>query len=255
MYLSKLLHNYSLPRALLLGFAIAILAVGAVPGYITGKWSWMSPPEVANLKQIKTIQESGLDIPGWKTLNRQILSVGGQKWLRQDVENQEGYQAMLLLFNQKGAMDRPQVEWMDIDGYWRWTTDYYGSLEFTVEKDDVMQGLEASRDRLPKNMAQTARVKALFFRSRSDGQTFAVAQWYAWPTGGNAAPASWFWRDRLAQFQRNRIPWVAASIILPMEPLGDLETVRPRAKALGKQVQAALMSGPFYEKLSTEKSE
>lgn len=251
MYLSKLLYKYPLPKIILLVFALVLIAVGAVPGYLTGKWAWLSPPAVSNLKQLKELKNTGLNIPGWETTAMESLSLGNHKWLRQDIQKPDGTQASLLLFNQNSSNNQPQVEWMDLNGYLQWKTDSVSWIDFKVERQDIDSasgGKSVSTKVEPLQSAETsevAEVKVAFFRGWTGQQTYGVVQWYAWPNGGHPAPSRWFWSDRIAQLQGKRIPWVAVSIIIPMEPLGDLERLRPVAESLGKQVQVALMSSSF----------
>jgi cyanoexosortase B-associated protein len=49
----------------------------------------------------------------------------------------------------------------------------------------------------------------------------------------------------LAQWRQKRTPWVCVSILLPMEPLGQVETSWKQAQSIGETVQAALMAGPL----------
>ena len=92
-----------------------------------------------------------------------------------------------------------------------------------------------------KPTTASAKVEARFFRAWTQRRTVAVLQWYAWSGGGNPAPSRWFFADQLAQLRRNRVPWVAVCLQIPIEPLGDIEASRPLAESLGKVVQTALM--------------
>ena len=242
MPLPKVLKQYPLPQVLLLLFGLVLLGVGAMPSYITGKWPWMAPPDIKTLKELKELQKSGLTLPGWETIRTGSLPTGGHTWWRQDVKKEDGStEAMVLLLAGTGPMKQPQVEWMDINGYWRWSVDSMAKFRFIVETGEV-QGDETGKKR---DASFSARVEARFFRGWTGRETFAVLQWYAFPDGGHPAPSSWFWRDRISQLNGDRVPWVAASIIIPMEPLGDVEKIRPLAESLGKTVQAALMAGPL----------
>ncbi len=233
MYLPKFLQNYSLARVALLLFMLVLFAVGAVPSYFSGKWAWVSPPNLVNLNEIRELTKTGLTLSGWETSAPQIVKIGGRNWVQQNIQEGDRFVGGLLLLNQTGPMHQPQVEWMDIDGFWRWKTDSERSLTFEVNPESSPNG------------DQGVQVKARLLRGWTTAQTYAIAQWYGWPTGGNPAPFSWFWRDRLAQLQGNRLPWVAVNIIIPIEPFGDIESVRPLIESLSQTIQQALIEGPF----------
>jgi hypothetical protein len=72
--------------------------------------------------------------------------------------------------------------------------------------------------------------------------TFAVMQWYAWPDGGHFAPGKWFWADQAQQWQqRQRLPWVAVSILLPIEPVGDIRSHTAAVTEIAQAVQQGLL--------------
>jgi cyanoexosortase B-associated protein len=230
-----------LSQIILLLFLFLLLAVGAVPGYIKGKWSWQQPARVTQLKQIKKLQKDGLTLPGWQTTKQITLPVGGHQWSLQQIQRDSQTQAMLLLRPQQDHKEQPQVEWVDLNGlrWWQsnqprqWQTDEYKRSQFTIPSTNT-------------------KVEAQFFRTwiqeRNFSGTFAVLQWYAWPGGGNPDPSRWFWGDQIAQWHNRRLPWVGVSIMVPIEPLGDIEKARPTAESLGQTVQAALTNGPFQAK-------
>lgn len=233
---SKFLQQAQFPKVVVLLLLLVLLLIGAVPGYLTGRWSWAQPPPVTVLKQMKHLRQTGLTVPGWQIIEQQQEVIGGHKWSVQFIKQErEQRQAILLLLPQNGPTDQPEVEWTDINGVRRWNTDQYRASEFTVERPRVL------------GKGDAAKVEARFFRGWSDQQTFAVLQWYAWPTGGHPSPSRWFWADQLAQWRKTRVPWVAVSILIPIEPLGEVETALPLAQSLGQSVQAALMSGPFLK--------
>jgi cyanoexosortase B-associated protein len=223
-----------------------LVSIAAIPSYRTGNWQWAELPPVENLTQIRQLRETGLEIPGWQTLEQQTLRLGGHKWSVQTLEGDYPKPVQLLLLPQNGPQSQPQVEWVDIDGYMRqrfiqqWQTDSYTKLPFTVKPAlvDELEGISASS-------ASTAKVKARFFRAWTQQQTFAIVQWYARPEGGHPVPSRWFWLDQLAQLRQERVPWVAVCLQIPTEPLGELEASQSIAESLSKKVQAALMAGPL----------
>ncbi len=230
--LRKSLHLQS-SKAVLLVLLLILVAIGAAPGYLSGKWRWSEPPNVATLSQLTKLRQVGLQIPGWQVLDRKTPQVGEHKWLMQEITNANRDKAIVLLFPQKGNREQPEVEWSDISGFQNWETDSDRSVNFTV-----------------KNPA--TKVTAQFFRGltkRQRGnsqetrrQTYAVLQWYAWSTGGHPAPSQWFFADRAAQWQNRRIPWVAVSILVPIEPLDTIEQHWSEVESLAQTVQSTLMS-------------
>jgi cyanoexosortase B-associated protein len=225
---SKLIERSQLPKVLVLCFLLLMVAIAAVPSYLSGQWSWAHPPKVANLKQLKNLQQQGLTIPGWKTVKQEVEIVGGHKWSTQEIQRDDQKPITLRLFPQKDDKGQPEVEWMDINGVEQWQTDSYRQLQFTAPTSPV------------------AKVESQFFRAWNQQQTYAVMQWYAWSGGGHPAPSQWFFADRSAQRQGNRVPWVAVSLKIPIAPLGtidgEIEKARPLAISLGETVQAALMA-------------
>ena len=216
-------------------FLLAIVTFLVLPNYWTGQWNWKHVPELPHVQQLRTIQRHGLSLSGWKTLDQQEVEIGGHKWSVQAIVPQlEADQAtpqitsLLFLRPQTWFRDLPQVDWIDINGAQQWKTDSVRSLEFKVSLSD-----------------RTIPVTARFLRGWTEARTYAVLQWYAWPNGGHSSPLPWFVVDQLAQWQKKRVPWVAVSILIPMEPLGQVETNWNQAKSIGQTVQATLMTGPL----------
>ena len=226
---SKLQPRWSIVRIVLILLLSTLVIFGAAPGYLPGKnWSWVDVPRVANLSQVKQVLSSGLILTDWQTIDRQELKVGGQKWLAQLITQEDSKPVMLLLLPQSYYLDKPEVEWMDINGLERWKSDSYGQLNLTINHN---------QDSFP--------ITARFFRAWTNKQTFAVVQWYAFPGGGHYAPANWFGQDLLAQLRGNRVPWVAVCLKIPIEPLGELTQAQPLAQSLAKQVQVNLQKSAF----------
>ncbi|MEM9816236.1 MAG: cyanoexosortase B system-associated protein, partial [Cyanobacteria bacterium P01_D01_bin.6] len=64
--------------------------------------------------------------------------------------------------------------------------------------------------------------------------------------GGHFAPGKWFWADQAQQWQqRQRLPWVAVSILLPIEPVGDIRAHREAIIEVAQAVQQGLISSTF----------
>ncbi|MBR8827268.1 MAG: cyanoexosortase B system-associated protein [Gomphosphaeria aponina SAG 52.96 = DSM 107014] len=214
-----------IPSIAAIALLILLTAIGAIPGYISGNWSWANLPPVTNLSQIRNLRQTGLTLPNSKTVGQKKIALGAHQWLAQIIQKSGEKPVILLLQTQDDHREQPEVEWMDINGFERWKTDSYRQLNFPVDRE--------------------YKVKARFFRAWNQRQTFAVVQWYATPQGGNYSPAWWFWADQLAQLRGTRVPWIAVCLQIPMEPLGDLNVATPKAKALAQEVQTALILGPF----------
>ncbi|WAL59232.1 cyanoexosortase B system-associated protein [Thermocoleostomius sinensis] len=221
-------------KLLLVMLILAIAVAKVIPNYGSGNWTWSHRPALEPIQTLKIIQQQGLAIPGWQTLEQQVGEVGGHKWSMQtltpDAANKTPQPFMLLMLRpQTWHRDLPQVDWMDIHGARGWTEDSQRRLTFTVT---------AINDR---SFQPPIRVNARFFRGWDRERTYAVLQWYAWPTGGNASPSHWFWVDQASQWHnRQRTPWVAVSLLIPMQPLGNLESTQSQAISLGQLVQATL---------------
>jgi cyanoexosortase B-associated protein len=208
----------SLAGLLLLG-----LLASSLPGYLRGgHWSWQQQPGVTELGTLRKIRETGVAVAGWPTQDQATFKLGGHKWSKQllvqpnGAAGQEPGTALLFLRAQHDNKTQPEVEWADFKGLNRWTEDEERSVT-------IRPG-----------------VKARLIRGWTRDRTDAILQWYAWPGGGSPTPIDWFTRDRQAQIQGDRLPWIAVSIILPMEPLGDLAKVEDQAQALGGLVQTAI---------------
>jgi cyanoexosortase B-associated protein len=258
-FLPKQVRQVLSPKWILVGFLLLLFALGALPGYLSGRWQWASPPSVQQLKQLKTLKQKGLTLSGWQTVKSNEIDIGGHKWRLQEIEQTMSdrpststtnantttpTRALLLLLPQTGKTEQPQVEWADIDGRQRWTDDLHQRLKFTVESPVATQG-QSAQATTPTKPSTVVNVEARFFRGWNQQQTYAVVQWYATTQGGNATPSHWFWVDRFAQWQGYRVPWVAVSILIPLDPLEEIDPIKPLALTLAKTVQSALLTSTF----------
>ncbi len=231
--LRKSLHLYW-SKIALLWLLLMLVAIGAVPGYLSGKWRWVEPPKVATLSQLTKLRQVGLTVPGWQTLKREATQVGEHKWLRQELVNSSQTKAILLLFPQKGNREQPEVEWSDINGFQSWETEGDRRVDFTLSQPAVKVTAQFFRGLTKPKPGNSQPVRR---------QTYAVLQWYAWSTGGHPSPDRWFFADRVAQWQNRRIPWVAVSVWMPIEPLDTIDQHWPALESLAQAVQSSLMSG------------
>ncbi len=230
------MQQFQLSKVVVLCFLLVLMAIGAIPGYLSGNWFWNHLPPVTNIPELNNLMKSGVSLQDRQTLSQRVVTIGGHIWSIQELQGNTQKSIFLLLLPQKTDKDKPQVEWMDIDGVMGWQTDSYSQLQFTVQPSAVQT--------TTPGMSQT--IVARFFRgwtqAPSLAQTFAVVQWYAWPSGGNQAPIQWFWSEQIAQWQGRRVPWVAVCIQIPIAPLGDIEASRPLAESLAQKVQLALLA-------------
>ena len=237
-----------------LGFLTVLLVVGAIPGYLSGKWSWADMPQIQNKAQLQTIRKDGLNLSEWKTLEKKPLKLRGSEWWVQTVEH-NNQTAILLMLVQKYYKDRPQVEWMDINGLQQWKTDFNQSVQLNTTSASTpsksvevnthfFRSLTPSVNTLATLLWQDCPSDQLckLYGQQRRRQTYAVMQWYAWPEGGSPSPSRWFVADRIAQLSNLRAPWVAVNLLIPIEPLGNIDEVQATAQSLGEEVQAALMA-------------
>lgn len=235
--LSKFFKSKYLTYLTVLILLLLLLLAGAVPGYMTGKWQWKQPPPVTNIKLLRQIRSQGLTLPGWKNLEQAEQNIGEHKWSLQLIQQDNTQnKVILLLLPQNGPKDQPEIEWTDINGW--------GKLRWGTW--DIAQARSAQLvvKQSPNGVAQT-QIEANFFRVSTGQDTFAVLQWYALPHGGYTSPFRWFVADQFAQWQKHRAPWVAVSILVPMEHLGQVETTWPLVKSIGETVQSTLMTEVF----------
>jgi cyanoexosortase B-associated protein len=227
MNLSQLQGKWSFGHFTLLLLLMILIVIAAIPGYWQGgNWSWLQPPTIDNINQIKSLRKTGLTLPDWQIKEQQQMPIGGHKWLVQTmIQPQQKKPITLLILPQNYYLDKPQIEWMDINGLESWKTDSYQKLSLTFTDD-----------------RQTETVTTRFFRAWNRQQTFAVLQWYAFPQGGHHSTTQWFWRDLLAQLHGSRVPWIAVSCKIPIEPLGEIAPVEPLAESLVESIQTHLYS-------------
>lgn len=229
MNLSRAKLKWSIVRIALILVLVILIFVEAAPGYWQGReWSWLDLPPVTNINRIRNLRQTGLELPDWPIQQQQEVSIGGRQWSIQVMQQSDRKPVVLMLRPQNYYLDKPEVDWMDINGLERWKTDSYRKLHFTLQQD-----------------SQSLGVTARFFRAWNRQQTFAVVQWYAFPHGGHYSPAQWFWQDLLTQLHRRRVPWVAVCLKIPIEPLGKLSAAESVAKSLAITVQTHLQASTF----------
>ncbi len=235
--LSKLLKGNQLTQVLVLLSLLVLLVIGAVPGYLTGQWQWKQPASVSHLNELRQIRQTGLTLPGWQIVEQNEQQVGTKKWSLQVIKKPDSpTQPIVLLLPQSSSTEQPEEEWSEINSWGRsrwgkWNIAQYRSAAFTFKPPSG------------SGSNTTTKVDARFFRASTPQESFAVLQWYALPDGGHPSLLRWFLADQLAQWRKQRTPWVGVSIFIPIEPLGQVETAWSLAQSLGETVQVALMAG------------
>ncbi|NJR66242.1 MAG: cyanoexosortase B system-associated protein [Leptolyngbyaceae cyanobacterium CRU_2_3] len=224
-------------KFLIVVFLLTIAAASAIPNYLSGNWFLNKVPELSNIRQLRAIQSSGLTLPDWQTLDHQLVEIGGHKWSVQaiapigETTTSPSTATLLMLRPQTWHRDLPQVDWVDISGVHRWTEDRDRQITFSIPSADASSPVQ---------------VNARFLRGWTDEQTYAVLQWYAWKAGGHSSPNRWFWVEQVSKLRdRQHTPWVAVSILMPIQPLGEIEAVQAQMQAIGRLVQSALRENTF----------
>ena len=230
-----------------LGFMILL---GAAPGYFGGRWPWLREPSIAHLKQIKTLSQTGTAVSGWPTLSQTEALRGPKRWSEQVLQRPKASDSpatakpadrptdrsaeadrrpvKLSLLPMGGPKDQPTVEW----------TDWQGALRLSIDSEQMIPVTITSQGR---SISFTVR---LIRGWTADRQTYAIAQWYVWPGGGSPDPATWFWSDRAAQVQGQRLPWLAAIVTIPTDrPLDEVDAYRNELTALAERVMLSLQEG------------
>ncbi len=210
----------------------AFIAVTTLPDYFSGRWPWTSAPKSPHLTALREVRETGIDLPDWQSIFYETANFGGARWSIQQFSKQEVTAAdsaasaatedqILLLFRpQTTDKAQPEVEWIDLMGAQRWTVDSQQRLRVASDQGTVTVN---------------------FARAWNDQQTYAMAQWYAWPGGGHPSPSHWFWGDQLMQWRHHeRLSWIAVSLLLPVPPLSAIDGTQPRAEQAIQAVHDAL---------------
>lgn len=215
-----------------------IIAIAAFPSYLSGQWPWSAPLKVPQINQLRALLEAPLALPGWEPTRHQEVNIGGGKWSvaeYQLVDTATGVSPAsfaLLLRPQSWHDKQPEVEWVDVAGAQDWQVDDLHRLRFSVS--------DRQRNSIP--------ITTRYFRGLNEQTTLAVVQWYAWPTGGHPSPGRWFWADQVRQWeQRERMPWVAVSVLIPIEPVGNIRHHSKQALAISQNVQMSLMESIFHK--------
>lgn len=197
---------------------LLLVLFAALPNYLQGIGVGTQPIPVTNIKVLRELNQDGLEVPGWTTSQQEQITVGGHPWSFQALE--KGEQTVLLFLRpQKDTKNQPEVDWVDLQNFFTRTRDRT-SVNFTVNDNNI---------------------KANLFQAFTERQSYAVMQWYAWETGGSPAPVDWFLADQKAQLRDRRLPWIAVSFQIPIEPFADVADVQASMTDIAQSVQQSLL--------------
>lgn len=217
---------FSFAQLILLVLLLLLIVRGAIPGYLSNQWSWAQAPKIRNIAYLKNLRETGLTIPNYQKVEREQFSLGDRQWSAELLQKQ-GQSLVLLLMPQDYYKNSPQTEWSDLKYLEKWKTD---------SEQTITVPIQVNSSQYP--------VVARYFKAWTQ-TTFMIVQWYAWPGGGNFASSSWFWQDQSAQLRRQRLPWIAVILKIPVEPTTDPKTILPKIKAIVQDVQTSLEKQVF----------
>ncbi|NEQ45422.1 MAG: cyanoexosortase B system-associated protein [Leptolyngbya sp. SIOISBB] len=213
----------------------ALVAIAVLPNYFSGQWPGSNELPVPHIAQLRGLLTEPLEVPGWESTFHQEVNIGRNRWTiaeyRRSGVNGEDESFGLLLRPQQAGDQQPEVEWVDLQGAQSWQVDNRHAVPWLVESPTA----DAS-----------VKITTRYLRGIDERNTFAVMQWYAWPSGGHFAPGKWFWADQAQQWQHSqRLPWVAVSILLPIDPVGDIRTHTAAITEIAQSVQQGLLSSTF----------
>lgn len=231
-----MMPSLSRPRTLTQIAIVSLLLVSLLLGAIWA-WpqvpTWRSPIKVPNAGALRQIREEGLPLPTDRTAKKAQVRIGGNRWVGQDLTADNGAIATILMRPQSGAKDLPYVDWSDLDGFFKWQQEDIQTLTVDIANTEPATQVKArwfiARD--PRN------TRVVHFPQR-----VAVAQWYALGAAGRPTILQWFWRDQWAQLQGGRMPWIAVSVRLPVEPGVELATTEATTTELITTIQGAIVT-------------
>lgn len=225
-------RSKSVTQWILIAALAVLIAIAAIPNYLQGEWSGSINLKIPQIGQLRSLTETPLDLPGWSVIYHEELQISRKGWshieYQSNASEADGTSSSIsLLLRAPNAHDQqPEVEWVDIQGAGGWQVSDVHRVQFSVEAN-----------------GQTIPVTARYSRGIDANSTFAIMQWYAWPTSGHFAPGRWFWADQKQQWQqRERMPWVAVTLLLPIEPVGDIRTHTERMTDIAQTIQQSLLS-------------
>ena len=225
------IQSKSLIQWVVVAVLAGLVAIAALPNYLTGQWPWSANMPVPQLQEIRELYQTPLLLDGWDIALHETVKIGGSEWALSEYRtaSSDGVEAKsfgLLLKPQKSADKQPEVEWVDLQGAQGWR----------------VNDLHTVRLSAAAATGKPIEVSTRYFRGLNENSTLAVMQWYAWPTGGHFAPGRWFWADQARQWQqRERMPWVAICLLLPIEPVGDIRPHTDEMVAIAQAVQTSLL--------------
>lgn len=226
--MSKSLKLWLFSQYILVGLLILLIGIGTVPSYLSGRWIWQEVPDILNIKHLKNLSETGLTLPDAQLKEHQPFMLGNKKWSAQVFQKSE-QPFMLLLMPQDYHKNLPQTELSDLQYLEKWKIDSERSIRVPIQ---INQERYSVVPRYFKAWTKT---------------TFIIVQWYAWPGGGSYSASNWFWQDQWSQLRQKRLPWIAVTLKIPIEPSQELKTMLPTINSLVQTVQTNLETQVFSQ--------
>lgn len=278
------IRSSSAPIWLAIG-VLAIATVMVLPNYATGQWAWSQSPTLSSVKALRALRQQGISLAGWQVLEQQSIELGHKQWsvqaltlgleengggapgaesssqttaieplahygltdLPSDVTDRLHNESILIFLRpQSDAKDEPLVEWIDLNGLQRWTTDQIKSVRLPITQPSAGlsdRGADQQTDQETDwGVDGVGKVATRYFRGWNQRHTYAVMQWYVWPTGGSPKISDWFWADQRMQWRKHqRMPWVGVMLMVPIKPLGDIAPIQPVVEAIAQSIQDTLV--------------
>lgn len=225
-------RSKSVTQWILIAALTVLVAIAAIPNYLQGNWPGSINLKIPEIGELRDLTQAPPELPGWTITHHEEIEISRKRWSHIDYQSNEAapdasYPSISLLLRAPNSHNQqPEVEWVDIQGATRWQVSDRHQVNFSTE-----------------NNGQPLPVVARYSRGFNADHTFAVMQWYAWPTGGHFAPGRWFWADQLQQWRnRERLPWVAVSLLVPIEPVGNIRVHTESVTAIAQTIQQNLLS-------------
>jgi hypothetical protein len=151
---SRTISKQQIIRAILLLVLIVAIVAGSLPSYLNNQWSWANFPKATNIKQVKSILSTGIQLPDWNTYLQQPTEVGSHRWSLQLIGKTPENPILVFLRPQTenpkklDRLDKPEVDWEDIQGHTQKFTDtperWVENLTYKLLKERLVEKLSLS---------------------------------------------------------------------------------------------------------------
>ncbi len=93
---------------------LLIMIIGILPGYVRGgSWQWQEEKRPANASQLNRLRQNGIALEGWDIAEQSSVRLSDKTWSWQRM-TQEGRMVTLLIHSQPHYVNKPSVEWTDL---------------------------------------------------------------------------------------------------------------------------------------------